>query len=220
MTKTGGRVFGSGWAMGLLVAGSLALSGATAGAQAAKAPGEAAAKIGATRVAFVDIERISTEAKFVRDLLGDIEKAIESRRAAIEKKQQDYAKIREDLTRKREVLSEAEYEANLKESRRLRTELEEDDYQLNKILRENQKEKMAPALERILKAVQEVSKREGFDIVLRGEMVVHGDPSVDLSDRVVEYLNAGYSPGTKEDAGPKSAKDAKATKRAPTVSTE
>jgi outer membrane protein len=228
MTRVATRIPGGAAAiLSILAVAVWTLSAASAGAQSAKgsspaaraasgesAPAATAPHAGATRVAFVDIERISTEAKFVRDMLGNMETEIEAKRTAIAHKQETYDKLRDDLVRKREVWSQSEYDANLKQSHSLRTELEDLDYEMNKALDKYKKEVLAPALERILKAVQEVAQRDGFDIVLRGEMIVHGDPSVDLSDRVIEYVNADYKPSAKDSSAkePAVSKDTKSTK--------
>ena len=163
---------------GILVAGVTPLSAAEVG-----------------KVGFVDIERITQEAKFIRRILDTAEERLQERRDSLDLKQDDYTRLRGDVERKRAVLNDAEIDEMLRRSRRLRGEIEDEEFEINRTLRRIEKEQMEPAMERVLETIREVGRGEGFDLILRGEIVLYGSEAVDISGKVIGRLDAAPAPG-------------------------
>src|SRR5690606_32730328 len=47
-----------------------------------------------------------------------------------------------------------------------------------------------PVLEKIMNIVADVAERDGYDVVLRGEVVIYGRDSANLTDTVIKELDA------------------------------
>ncbi len=148
-----------------------------------------------SRVGVVDIERVSKEAIFFRQMVKEIEGDLKAKQAAIEKNEKEYATLREEFVRKESVLSKEQAETMRKNLRDLRSKIDDERYEINRLLRDSESTQMAPAMERILKTIRKVAKDEKIDLVLRTEVVLHAEPWVDITDKVIDALNAEEKSG-------------------------
>jgi len=56
-------------------------------------------------------------------------------------------------------------------------------------LQTKQEELFKPIRQKVLAAIEAVSKKEGFSMVLDKQAMIYGDPSLDLTIRVIDHLN-------------------------------
>jgi outer membrane protein len=148
-----------------------------------------AGTFGGARIAFVDIQAISEKATFVQDLKKSIEGEFDVRLNQYQSRQAAYAKLLDEISRQGTVLSESAIDARYKQAFLLKAQLDEEKYVLDKFLKDSE-EKKIPALGRILEVVQQVAEEEGYDVVLRRELLIYGHPSADLSAEVIARLNS------------------------------
>jgi outer membrane protein len=141
------------------------------------------------RVAFVDVDEITRRSLYVRDIVKSLEDQLGSRRDSLEKKQIELRRLLEEIELKKAALSEKQFDEKLIKSRSLRLEIENEQYALQKEMRGAERDKMMPALDFILKTIEELGKEEKFDLILRGEIVLYGSPTVNLTDRVIERID-------------------------------
>ncbi|MFW6303424.1 MAG: OmpH family outer membrane protein [Candidatus Sumerlaeota bacterium] len=179
----------------LITSLALSLSAQSAIAQETKAEDRQEIKT-PMRVAFVDIERVSEEATFFLKMVQGIEGDLKNRQDLIEKKKKEYATLRDELRRKESVLSDEQVEEMRKKLNTLRSEIEDEQYEINRLLRESERKQMAPAMERMLKTIKEVAEEEKIDLVVRNEIVLHAEPWADITDKVIEALNAEEKAGS------------------------
>jgi len=162
-----------------------------AGAQAqAPAPAPAPA-VGATRIAFIDSQRVvarSAAGVAARD-------ALEREKAAMQKKldgeQAELTKLKDDLEKKGQLLS-AEVrkektetlERRVRDLRRLVDDFEKD-YQ------KKDRELMGKFLRELSGVVQKVGKEKGFTMIVdaRGAGVIYGAPEADLTEEIIRAFD-------------------------------
>ncbi|HPS02291.1 MAG TPA: OmpH family outer membrane protein, partial [Candidatus Sumerlaeota bacterium] len=125
-----------------------------------------------TRVGFVDIDGVTRRAKFYRDMVAELEKEVEGKKASIQGKTDKLLNMSKELKKQRSVLSDAEYEKKDKEITALGREIEDEQKVVNQLMAKNNEEKVAPAVDLILKTVKEVAAQEGYDLVVTGELVL------------------------------------------------
>jgi outer membrane protein len=162
-----------------------------AGAQApAQAPTPALAT-GATRVAFIDSQRVvarSAAGVAARD-------ALEREKAAMQKKldgeQAELTKLKEDLDKKGQLLSaevrkekQETLERRVRDLRRLVDDFEKD-YQ------KKDRELMGKFLRELSGVVQKVGKEKGFTMIVdaRGAGVIYGAPEADLTEEIIRAFD-------------------------------
>lgn len=162
--------------------------------QPSKADPISARPFGSSRVGVVDIQAITQKAGFIQALKKKIEGQFDDRLKQYKDKQAQLAKLQEEIKRQDSVLTEAAMASKYKQAFQLKASLDEEKFNMDKFLADSEKKEIEPAQERILNMVMDVAQAEGFDVVLRRELLVCGHPSIDISDRVLARLNATAQP--------------------------
>ena len=162
-----------------------------AGAQA-QAPAQAPAPAtGATRIAFIDSQRVvarSAAGVAARD-------ALEREKAAMQKKldgeQAELTKLKEDLEKKGQLLSaevrkekQETLERRVRDLRRLVDDFEKD-------YTKKDRELMGKFLRELSGVVQKVGKDKGFTMIVdaRGAGVIYGAPEADLTEEIIRAFD-------------------------------
>jgi len=126
----------------------------------------------------------------VQEHVGRIEDQLQSRKKEIERKTAEYSRLREGLERQDSLLSDEEKANRRRRIQELKTEIEDLQYEANRHLRQSESGVIEPVLDAVMATVRQVGEREGYDLILRGELVLYGDPAHDLTDRVIQELDA------------------------------
>jgi outer membrane protein len=154
------------------------------------APSTAPGPLGSARVGFVDIPTIMERAVFVGELRRKIQTELDGKLKKYEEKKKEYARFLDELKRQESVLSEEALNAKYKEAFLLKAQLDEEKFTIDRFLKESETEDLMPAQDHILEVVHRVARDEGYEIVLRREFLIYGQPSADMTENVVARLNA------------------------------
>lgn len=155
---------------------------------------------GPTKVGYVDVDRVTAKAKAVNNMMSDIEGQVKGLQEKIDAKRKQIQSLEADLKRTEGVMAKEEQEKKRQEALHLQEELEKLEYDARQSMRRIDETVFSPILKKIVYAIQDVAKEDNFDIVLRGEAVIYGSKTVDLTDRVIEKLNLTETTGTKQKA--------------------
>jgi outer membrane protein len=142
-----------------------------------------------TKVAYVDIERVTSKAKPVSTMMSDIEQQVKGLQGEIEAKMKKLRELKADAQSTEGILSKDEQDKKRKEVLRLQNELDELEGRARRKMREMDSTVFEPLMKRIMFAIEDVAKEKKVDIVLRGEAVIYGATAVDLSEDVIKKLN-------------------------------
>lgn len=145
---------------------------------------------GPARIGFVDMDIVLQQSHAVQEHVGRIEDQLQSRKKEIERKTAEYSRLREGLERQDSLLSDEEKANRRRRIQELKTEIEDLQYEANRHLRQSESGVIEPVLDAVMATVRQVGEREGYDLILRGELVLYGDPAHDLTDRVIQELDA------------------------------
>ena len=171
---------GIGSALAVLTAAGLLGVGALAGTTLAQAPG-------ASRIAFVDVQRVlarSTAGVAAREQF-EREKAVMQKQVAGQGA--DIDKLREELEKKGQLLSadarrekQETYERKVRDVRRLVDDLQKD-------LQKKEQELLAKILHDVSGVVQKIGKERGYTLIVerRGAAVVYGAAEADLTEEII-----------------------------------
>ncbi len=142
------------------------------------------------KIGYVDVERISAESTYLKQMLSNIETELEAKRKNIREKEEAYQRLRDELRQKESVMTEAQLDSMRKESRRLLTEIQNDTDDVQRMLRRAEREQMDPAFNLIIETIQAIGREEGFDLVLRGDYVLYGKANLDITEQVIKRLDS------------------------------
>lgn len=142
------------------------------------------------KIGFVDLDLVTQKTKVIRKIVDDVEQELKKKQDEIDLKLKRYVELRDSLRKQETILTEEEIESRQKELRSLRNEIDDLQYEVNKKLRRSEREKIDPAVEKIMSAITALGKEKGYDLIVRSEVVLYGKDSCDLTDEVIQRLNA------------------------------
>lgn len=157
--------------------------------------------VNAGSIATVDVQKVLSE-------YIEFNQAVEKVRASVAPIEEEIAKMQEEVTNIIAEAREADARSNnpaLDESARdearskiielqtklqnKQTQLQQFSQQAQELAQNGQQAELTPLQDRALEVVQEISKKEGIDIVLATASVVFADEDLDISEKVIAELN-------------------------------
>lgn len=142
-----------------------------------------------TRVAFVDVELVLEDSQAIRDLIGELDTELGKQATEIDTRKTELRRLRLALEQQGPVLSASEREVRQQKALDMIQEIDELEFKFQSVSRRKQRETVEPILEEVIKIIADVAKRDRFDIVVRGENVLYGAKSVDLTDEVTREVD-------------------------------
>ena len=186
-------------------------------AQPVAAPAAAKANVGAGKVGFVDLEVVLDSSKGVRTIVTEVDADLGEQSRQIDLKTAELQKIRRTLDEKSAVLSEAQRQERQDKAVEMLREIDEMEYKFRRAVRDKQRTTIEPLLEQVIRYTGDVAKREGYDLVVRGEVVLYGRESVDLTQLVIKELDARVPDLRKSVEGPRPRPSGASTGATPTA---
>jgi outer membrane protein len=164
----------------------------------AAAPSEADAAE-SLRIGYVDVSRAAARSRSIAATVRAAEDQLKVKQEELELQVRDYRRAQEDLIGRRSVLSEDVIRAEERKVEQMRDQIELLRLDIDKRLRKTESEVMGPAVDRILKAVNDVARAQGFHLILRSDVVIYGVDTLDITPLVIQELDRGMAPA--QDSG-------------------
>ncbi len=158
-------------------------------APAAPAAGESTSKIG-----YIDIDIAVSRSQTIQAAVTGAEAEQRRKQEEMEILIRRGRRSRDDLKARRSVLSEDEISLGEAKIDALLDEIELMRLDIEKNWRRITTNVMEPAVDRILTTVREVGKAQGFDLILRADVVLYGIEALDITPLVIESLDRPTSP--------------------------
>jgi len=149
----------------------------------------------ADKIGFVDIKEVFFQSEAGKKEMGDVQKNVEKKKTVIQEKEKELRKLRSELDKQRPVLTkeaydkkELDYQAELKDYKRLVEDSNDE------LAREEQeiKKKLIPD---IVKTAKEIGEKEGYAIILdissglyTGVLLYYAETN-DLTAKVIKEYN-------------------------------
>ncbi len=162
-----------------------------------------------TRVAFVDIEIVLDSSAAIRQIITEVDSELGQQSKAIDDKRREARRITLSLEQQGSVLSETERQTRQQRAADLMNEVDEMEYRFQREVKERQRTTIEPILEKVIRMIGDVGRREGFDLVVRGENVLYGRDTVDLTPYVIREVDKRVDElrkSVEKAAGPKAVK--------------
>ncbi len=144
-----------------------------------------------TSVAYVDIDRVTEKSEKINSAMGNVKGRVEDIQKEIETKRKRVLEIREELKKGEGVLADSELKKKRDETADLDKELVDLEYEGRRELQKLDTTLFEPMIKTIVLAIQDVAREKKIDLVVRGEAVIYGADSADITDDVIKKLNSG-----------------------------
>jgi outer membrane protein len=142
------------------------------------------------KIGFVDIEVVLDSSRAIRTIVSEIDADLADRSRDIDSKRLEAQRLRRSLEQQGAVLSEQERRQRQEKALDLLREVDELEFKFSRLVREKQRQSVEPLLEEVIKIIGDVARRENFDLVVRGEVVLYGRESVDLTPAVIREVDS------------------------------
>jgi outer membrane protein len=182
----------------------------------------AAAQGKAIKIGVVDSDQITRRSRTIQDAIKQAETQVRPQRDKIEAKTDELQSLRQSLRDRRSVLKQEEVAAEESKIQSLYDEVKDLQRDIDKQFDRAQREIVEPEVKRVMKTIEDVSKREGYDLVVRAEAVLYQSDIVDLTPLVIQELDRAGATTSEPakpaaDAGEKAAPAAKAESAKPSA---
>jgi outer membrane protein len=163
------------------------------------------------RIAFVNSETILQEYSAVQQAMETFNRDVEGWQQELALKTKELEDLQKEIDQQSMMLSdERRQEKELEYQRRSADfeKLKESIWSPDGLVEQRNEELMRPIVNRIQAVLEQIATEDGYDLVLDAadSNVLFGDPSLDLTRRVIDALNAGAT-GTTTDGGTESSSE-------------
>lgn len=148
----------------------------------------------AGKIGYVDLSQ--TFDKYEKTKVYD--ETLASTQGAKEKELDQIAKDIKSIEDKMALLSEKEKATKQKELEDKNNKLKTMGQQIALDLRKERDEKLKEILQDIEKVIQSYAQKNGYDFILNDRVLLYGAASSDITQDIVDLLNAGYKPAAKK----------------------
>lgn len=150
-----------------------------------------------TRVAYVDIDRVTEKSDKINKAMASVQDRVKKIQQDIESKTTRLAELRLEIKKGEGVLADSELKKKRDETSKLEKEMVDLEHEGKQEMMKLDTTVFEPMVKTIVLAIQDVAKEQNIDLVVRGEAVIYGANSADITDAVVKKLNsASYNPGS------------------------
>ena len=140
------------------------------------------------KIGFVDVDRITLESPTIQKLIKTVDGEVKELQGKIDEKSFLYQQLQQELTQKESILSQEAKEKKRQDLEELRNEMEDLQLQIEKKIRRSQREVIAPAMDIIGKAIRQVARESHYDLILRGEVILHGSKRTDVTKLIIQKI--------------------------------
>ncbi len=158
----------------------------------------------AEKIAYVDVQRVILEVEEGKAAKARLKVEVETKRGELSKKEKELSELKADYDRQQGVLTEDAKTQKQQEMNKKYQEAQLLARQMQEEIAGKEEEAMRSISEKLLQVVQEVSDKDGFNLVLKKEALLNGPLSSDITNEVVRRYNDRFG-------GKKGKKSAQAT---------
>ncbi|HHW21101.1 OmpH family outer membrane protein [Thermodesulfovibrio thiophilus] len=143
------------------------------------------------KIGVVDLYKILNESEEGKKAVNDLQVMLEQKQKALSDKQNKIQSLKEELDKKRAVLSEDIRKSKEEEIERLSRDFQRTatDYQVE--LQKKQNEITQSMLKEIRQLINEFAQKEGYNLIIEKaeQIILYTTPEVEITDKIIAIFN-------------------------------
>ena len=155
---------------------------------------QTAAPAESLRLGYVDFDRLTRESERFRGMMAEINETGRQYRERILANLEASETLARQLEEQESVLSAAEAQSRRDRLRALRSEAEDLEYEMEKLVRDSRADMVSPALDAAMRLVEEIGRDGDYACILNGEAGLFASDAVDLTPAVISRLDGKTAP--------------------------
>jgi outer membrane protein len=158
----------------------------------------------AQKVGTIEVQRIVQESAVGKESLARIQKVQAAKQDELGKRQTELRDLEKRIQEQGKSLSEEAMEKLQKDYQAKALDLKRFQDDAQREMEELQRKELGELEKRVLPVIEAVSKELGYSLVLNKYQsgLLHADPSVDITDAVIQKFNTAIAAAPKTDAKP------------------
>ena len=145
------------------------------------------------KIGYVDVQRAVDEVEEGKAAKGFLRNQVEEKRKALDVKKANLQKMQGDYEKQAAVLSEAAKRTKQEELQKALVEAQQSAQEAEQELQGKQQEAMGKISKRMLEIISQVSQVEKLDFVLDKSALLYAPNSADITNEVVRAYNKTYA---------------------------
>jgi outer membrane protein len=150
-----------------------------------------AASAQALKIGYVNSERVLREAEPAQRAQSKLEAEFGKREKDLNDQNTALRAQAEKLDKDSPTLSEAEKTRRQRELVELDRDLQRKHREFQEDLTQRKNEELSSVAERANRAIKAIGDAEKYDVILQDQLVIYFSPKVDITQKVIDALNAG-----------------------------
>lgn len=146
-------------------------------------------------IAIVNIDRVLSEARPIRAAIDEVDAQVAERQRALSTAEDELRRLIDTYRQQEAVLSEDSRSQMQRDIVERRLELDEMEAEIRTLINRNEEEVITPTFERVYQAIRAIAQQSDIDLVLRSDAAVFAEEDLDITQEVIDRLNAGARPG-------------------------
>jgi outer membrane protein len=160
-----------------------------AGATPAVTPTPDSRPAGPQKIGFVDVELVIEQSRTIRKVLDRIDEELAADARGIDALRREIRAMQLSFDEKARVVTDEERAKQRDQLLQKRGYLEERQSAFERKMKDRQARAVEPILDQVIRFISDVGARDGYDLILRGEVVLYGRSSADITERVLREID-------------------------------
>lgn len=169
---------------------SLLLAPAPAQVTGADAPTTATLPAGAFRIGFVDVELVLDQSIAIRRVLDEVDKELAGQAKQIDDAKREYRTLQLRMDQRGLIVNDEERARMRNQMDTLQRQLDEMEFRFERMIRDRQRTTIEPVLDQVIQMIADYGAREGYDMILRGEVVLYGRERADITAHILAEIDS------------------------------
>ncbi len=149
------------------------------------------AKAQTVKIGYVDLQQALSETNDGKAIKSKLERLLKDKQREFDKMQDDVKRIKDEIETQGAMMKEDLRRNKMQDYQKKMVELQEFYMGNQKELADKEAELTKPLLDRFDKVLKQIGRDEGFTLILPSAAVVYGQPSLDLTARLIQMINSG-----------------------------
>jgi len=141
------------------------------------------------KIGCVDLDRVMTGSKSIRSVITSMQEDVKKQQEAMTDKLTRFKVLTESYDKQKSILSDEQRRTRIRELEDLKSEIEDKESKLNRMIRQSERDLVEPAIERVDLAIKAIGIDGGYDLILRNDSVLFYSKRCDITEEVILMID-------------------------------
>lgn len=141
------------------------------------------------KIGVIDMLKVFNDSERMQQITKSVRDSVDAKKKELARQEEEIKNEIQTLQMQRELMPQETFEKQLNELRAKQAEFVQNLSNEEREVDNEQERLLRPFVQELRGIVEEVAKEQGYNLILKKEYVAYVDPSMDLTDLVLQRLN-------------------------------